>query len=110
LGAGPFDGWAKFGALAHCSLRFSIFLGVVQNVIYMAACGLGIYCIVALERAYGENPFTTENAGGADGARNHQYQEEGHEEGGFAASIQGFGKNVLKKVRGNERDRNDDEI
>ena len=60
IGAGPFDGWAKFGALSECGLKFSIFLGVIQNLIYMIACGLGIYCIYALEKAYGENPFTEE--------------------------------------------------
>jgi hypothetical protein len=57
IGAGPFDGWAKFGALSECNLGFSIFLGVVQNLIYMLASGLGIYCIHALGKVYGENPF-----------------------------------------------------
>ena len=58
LGAGPFDGWAKFGSLSNCGLGFSIFLGVVQNLIYLVACGLGLYCIVLLGRVYGENPFS----------------------------------------------------
>jgi hypothetical protein len=60
LGAGPFDGWVKFGSLSACNLGFSIFLGIVQNLIYMVTCGLGIYTIVALGRCYGENPFNEE--------------------------------------------------
>ena len=62
LGAGPFDGWAKFGALSSCNLGFSIFLGVVQNLIYMVACGLGIFTIIQLGKCYGENPFNEDGA------------------------------------------------
>jgi hypothetical protein len=62
MGAGPFDGWTKFGALSSCNLGFSIFLGVVQNLIYMVACGLGIFSIISLGKCYGDNPFNEEGA------------------------------------------------
>lgn len=94
IGAGPFDGWAKFGVLSHCHLGFSIFLGVVQNLLYMVTCALGIYTVVALERAYGENPFNEEAVGGPA----QQRKQEGTEEDvGFGAGLQGFGKRVFGK-------------
>ena len=99
IGAGPFDGWTKFGALSQCGLGFSIFLGVVQNLIYMVACGLGIYCIYALGKVYGENPFNED-------AQPHPQVEDDNALG----AIQGFGKKVIGKMRGAPRDRDDDAI
>ena len=44
--AGPFDGWIKINVLSQCNLGFSIFLAVVQNLLYYVAIGLGIFCLV----------------------------------------------------------------
>jgi hypothetical protein len=100
LGAGPFDGWAKFGALSECGLGFSIFLGVIQNLIYMIASGLGIYCIYALGKVYGENPFNED-------AKPPQASQE---DDNAVGAIQGFGKKVMGKMKGAQREREDDAI
>ena len=65
----------------------------------MVACGLGIYCIFALEKVYGENPFN-EDA---------QPQPQVEDDNALGA-IQGFGKKVMGKMRGAPRDRDDDAI
>lgn len=44
--AGPFDGWTKIHVLSECNLGFSIFLAVVQNLLYYTAIALGIYCLI----------------------------------------------------------------
>jgi hypothetical protein len=56
----PFDGWTKFKPLGQCNLGFSIFLGVVQNLIYLTCCGLGIYNVILMGRLQGESPFVVE--------------------------------------------------
>lgn len=70
-------------------MGFSIFLGVVENIIYLVACGLGIYCMEAVRRAYGERPFAEEPVA------NHTNEELG--------GAPGFAKRA-------GRERNDDEI
>ncbi len=45
LNAGPFDGWAKISILSDCGLGFSIFLAVLQSIIYLVTCFLGLFCI-----------------------------------------------------------------
>eukprot|EP00347_Sterkiella_histriomuscorum_P001124 403373235 len=59
--AGPFDGWTKIGVLSECNLGFSIFLAVVQNLIYLTAIALGIYCLIRARQYYGETPFLNES-------------------------------------------------
>ena len=44
--AGPFDGWTKIGVLSECNLGFSIFLAVVQNLLYYTTIALGIFCLI----------------------------------------------------------------
>ena len=61
-GNSPFDGWTKFKPLSECNLGFSIFLGVMQNLIYLVACGMGIYNVIMIGRLYGEDPFINEGA------------------------------------------------
>jgi hypothetical protein len=56
-GSSPFDGWTKFDVLSECNLGFSIFLGVMQNLMYLVVCGMGIYNIIMVGRLYGEDPF-----------------------------------------------------
>lgn len=60
LKAGPFDGWAKISVLSECDLGFSIFLAVVQNLLYYCSIGLGTYCLIRTRQLYGENPFINE--------------------------------------------------
>ena len=107
IGAGPFDGWTKIGTLASCNLGFSIFLAVVQNLIYMVACSLGIYCVVALGRVYGESPFINEPV--AD--HTNEDLANGNNNGGFGNGLQGFGKKIMGGIGGRgANERNDDEI
>lgn len=46
IGAGCFNGWVKIKTLSKCGLGFSIFLVVVESLLYLTACGLGIFCVV----------------------------------------------------------------
>lgn len=104
-GNSPFDGWAKFKALSECNLGFSIFLGVVQNLIYLIACGLGAWNLVTIGRLYGEDPFIRE------GDQAQQVANTGSEEPEGDGKVGGFVGGMFKKIggRGN-RERNDDEI
>ena len=109
IGVGPFDGWAKIGALSRCNLGFSIFLAVVQNLIYMVAIGLGIYCIVALGRVYGDTPFIAEPV--ADHT-NEDLASGNNGNNGFGNGLQGFGKKMMGSIGATRgaKERNDDEI
>ena len=57
LSAGPFDGWTKIKVLSECNLKFSIFLSVLQSVVYLTTCALGIYCIIKATRVRIINQF-----------------------------------------------------
>lgn len=63
----------------------------------MIACGLGIYNIVALGRAYGETPFANEPV---SNNTNEDINKENN--GGFG--LQGFGKKVLGGFKNGARD------
>jgi len=65
----------------------------------MVACGLGIYCIFALGKVYGESPFNE------DAQPQPQVEDDN-----ALGTIQGFGKKVMGKMRGAPRDRDDDAI
>jgi len=58
--AGPFDGWIKIKVLSQCNLGFSIFLAVVQNLLYCVAIGIGIHNLIRSGQIYGENPFVND--------------------------------------------------
>jgi len=85
-------------------------LAVVENIIYMIACGLGIYCIVSIGRvsigfviikAYGENPFLDEPVA------NNTQEEAANANHGIGTGLGAF----AKKIGGRgARDRSDDEI
>lgn len=101
-GNSPFDGWTKFKPLSECNLGFSIFLGVMQNLIYFTVCGMGIYNIVMIGRLYGEDPFINEQPVGS----NEHTNEGDHQEndGGFVGGmIKKFGARA-------QRDKQDDEV
>jgi hypothetical protein len=99
-GSSPFDGWVKFKVLSECGLGFSIFLAVVQNLIYLIACGLGLYNVWAVGKAYGQYPFQNEPV-----ASHTNEDNQGENKGGFGERVIGFGKKAL-----GSRDRQDDEI
>lgn len=99
-GSSPFDGWIKFKPLSECNLGFSIFLAVVQNLIYLIACGLGLYNVWALGKAYGQYPFLNEPVA----SNTNEDNQENPNKGGFGERVIGFGKKALG------RDRQDDEI
>ena len=50
VGSGNIDGWAKLGMLNSCNLKFSIFLGVLQNVTYYLVIGLNIFCVFKVSK------------------------------------------------------------
>jgi hypothetical protein len=100
-GNSPFDGWAKFKSLSQCNLGFSIFLGVVQNLIYLVVCGMGVYNLVVMRRLYGEDPFIREGEQ-AQPVANTAGEEQQEEKGGFGG--------MFNKLGRANRDKTDDEI
>lgn len=50
VSAGNLDGWTKMGMLNECGLKFSMFLAVVQNLVYMIDIGLAVFCVIKVTR------------------------------------------------------------
>ena len=45
LNKGCFNGFARFSELIDQNLKFSLFLGVLESLLYLASAGLGVFCI-----------------------------------------------------------------
>ena len=56
LSAGTFNGWAEISNLKADRLYFSIFLCVIESLLYMTSCGLGAYCVFMSFRVEDEDP------------------------------------------------------
>jgi len=58
LGAGAFNGWTKISVLS--GFGFCIFLSIIESIMYLVACGLGILNLVKALKLQDENPFKEE--------------------------------------------------
>ena len=48
ISAGSINGWTKIKVLSrtNCKMGFSIFLAVIESLVYLFTMGLGIYCLI----------------------------------------------------------------
>ena len=46
ISAGSINGWTKIKLLHSCKLGFSIFLCIVESLLYLFSAGLGVFCMI----------------------------------------------------------------
>lgn len=77
----------------------------MQNLIYLAACGIGAWNLVTMGRLYGEDPFIHE------GEQAQPVANTGSDEHEVEGNKGGFVGEMFKKIGGRaNREKNDDEI
>jgi hypothetical protein len=54
VSGGPWNGWAQISLMK--GMGFSIFLSILESILYTAACGLGVFNILRSIKLEGEEP------------------------------------------------------